>query len=324
MSLRCQASVQELPEEIFSKILNYFGGQPNVPRRYRIAHVLSQVSRHLQAIAFCFLVRDIAVRNCSLAYSAIHSFNATVDNARFVRIGSTNYGYMPNKMWTPNFPELALHLNLMVWPFTNLRSFCFSWCSSFVFPDLDGWPELQVLRIYPYSRNKHDQVACPSMPKIYSKLMTLAVHTVPSSPWWSNHIGMLTFPHLRVLSLQHEASSPEDVYGFIHRHSSLLEVNVSFSSFRHFLSLESLMLLVEGTGIWTHQFTSGDEHERDMSQGVHLDSPYTPYPLTLWSQLSNIGFKSFAFTRVPLAFDPTHSSQGPLYELTRLALPVKI
>ncbi|GBE77704.1 hypothetical protein SCP_0105860 [Sparassis crispa] len=118
---------------------------------------------------------------------------------------------------------------------------------------------------------------------------------------------MLTFPHLRVLSLHHEVSSPEDVYGFIHRHSSLLEVNVSFSSFRHFLSLESLMLLVEGTGIWTHQFTLGDEHERDMSQGS-----------------SNIGFKSFAFTRMPLASDPTHSSQGPLYELTRLALPVKI
>ncbi|KAL6298718.1 hypothetical protein BKA93DRAFT_753969 [Sparassis latifolia] len=268
-----------------------------------------------------------------------------------LKIGSTLYGRVDNKIvCTTRFPDFKFFCDMAAWPFLNLRSFecvegsctpedldvlrgcphlatlALAWRDIFAFPNLDGWPELEVLRIYPYSSYIHRRTVRPATHMTFNRLTTLVVQDAALSPWWNNHFDLLTFPNLHVLSLQDLISSPNEVYGFIERHPSLRECNISFHGLGMCLSFEALMMLIEGTGIWTHHNLPmlGDDHEyeEEKSHQTLFDSPYFHEPPPDERGETYIRFSSFAFARVPFVPDFRLTPREARYKVTALALPV--
>ncbi|KAI0785025.1 hypothetical protein C8Q75DRAFT_341495 [Abortiporus biennis] len=177
----------------------------------------------------------------------------------------------------------------------------------------------------------------------YPFLTTLAINFRRTSNWPTYAWKSLKFPKLKVVDLQNIGScDPKIIYDFIQRHSTLLEVNVSFEEAE--LRFEGLIKLINGTGTWIARKKSiavgGNKYRYTSTDSIAaLDEPCLVYrqvpgklkmkcrPLPDDLPNSYIIFDAFAFTRVPISPTSTQwkshkGSQNPRYEATKLALHI--
>ncbi|TFY69979.1 hypothetical protein EVJ58_g102 [Rhodofomes roseus] len=152
----------------------------------------------------------------------------------------------------------------------------------------------------------------------YAHLTTLAVDDHVGSEWLDDHLRRAHFPSLRVLNLQNATSPPWLVYQFVHRHPTLLEVNVSFDEdLDCWLAFDRLLKLINGTGTW------GPED----SESKVDDPNFTIQGIPSLAEEKYCVPTRFAFSRVPLYPEATLADQpeGPQrerYTATGLALHI--
>ena len=181
------------------------------------------------------------------------------------------------------------------------------------------WPELHTLRLE--FLHKERRLQSPLKIPAYAQLTTLAVSDNIGSEWLDDHLQRALFPCLRVLNLQHLVSPPWLVYQFIHRHPTLLEVNVGYdNSTDHWFAWDRLVKLIDGTGTW------GPTSPR--APDPHFDDPefFTDGIPDLLTETYTVS-KAFAFSRVPLYPEATQWNQPsgspqPRYSATGLAVYV--
>ncbi|KAI0962042.1 hypothetical protein AcV7_000971 [Taiwanofungus camphoratus] len=322
-------SLDTLPSELLLDILDYCGKQTTIPRRYRIAFTLSQVNRRLRTFYFTGRGKELArhVRNIRIGRMDI-----SICDEWFPYFGLDTYPFS-NLLSFTCLQGMCGHRELVpLRVSTRLSSLCLSWRDTYTFPKIHHWPELKTLRLYicsgvPYQR---PVIRAPRY-ETYNSLTTLVVNDHGWSHWWHGHIGMVTFPRLRVLNLQEAMSPPHDVYHFIHRHPTLREVNVSFFE-SCTLSFEGLLKLIEGTGTWKPllpQINLNDVTE----EAFNVPKPNVDDPVFSFDTdpgiipQTCITFDAFAFARAPLSPEMTQwnelsGSPQPCYAITALALPI--
>jgi hypothetical protein len=141
----------------------------------------------------------------------------------------------------------------------------------------------------------------------YSTITTLALYNHPyqkftSSATMNSCLQNCEFPNLRALTLEGANSDILDVFQFIHRHATLLEVNVSTSAH---VRPEAVLKLIDGTGTWkvpsgTHFHSPICDICVDEENSLHLYPPDIVTPI--WGHLC---CNDFAFVRVPLSAEAT-------------------
>lgn len=181
-------------------------------------------------------------------------------------------------------------------------------------PDVTNLPALETLRIYCIRDAYYGFMPAQSL--ILPSLTTLAIYgrtPLVDSPTHA------VFPNLRVLSLQGADVDQCDVYHFIQRQSSLLEVNIRFAPYpqRNPARLGPLIELIEGTSVWKKTPTS--------SSSSSIDDPTIATAHTSTKETwADVGIEAFAFCRTPLlSGDDGGSSPDtrcPKYQVTALAL----
>jgi hypothetical protein len=181
--------------------------------------------------------------------------------------------------------------------------------------NLMDFPNLQALRLSMLRLYTHGCYMGLEAPGAYAALTTLVIHGQNECLWHddedssclSSRLEAFTFPNLRVVSLQDMLAHPRDIYYFVQRHATLLEVNLSFDS-APVLSLPSLRKLMDGTGVWklTEQGKATILDDPCVSQAVADSGRYDV---------------AFAFSRLPKssAYPVVSTLTGPLYDLTAFA-----
>jgi hypothetical protein len=175
----------------------------------------------------------------------------------------------------------------------RLTSIAVGWNPNYWYRYFDRFPFLHTLRLSIFQPEPEGCVRSLGTPGSYASLTTLIFHghnqCFDHDRYGSclfHHLGCFDFPNLRVISMQDMLMDPQEVYHFIARHPSLLEVNIHLG-WTPILSLASLKKLAEGTGVWK-QTTN--------AQTMVLDNPFM-------SQVSpSINYDvSFAFSRKMLS-----------------------
>ena len=213
-----------------------------------------------------------------------------------------------------------------------LEHLTLAWQDTWPFPDISYTPNLRTLRLNIVYRPDHSiPTPFPSLDPCSASLTTLHLNNVLPGDWPAHYWLELTFLQLRVLNVQHTSTAFQPVFDFVHRHPTLMEVNLDFESFKD-IRLEAILKLVDGTGSWCTPsgcgtFVEGnrrfyltpektmvylDESEVDLTdfQSYPDDIPDTHYVTT-----------EFAFKRVPLTPEATKWKQQagspiPRYQAT--------
>ncbi|GJE84947.1 hypothetical protein PsYK624_010230 [Phanerochaete sordida] len=195
------------------------------------------------------------------------------------------------------------------------------WQSDHVVPDVDLFPVLETLRIIVnveyFSRKNWAQTDFGSGVRSVA-ITSLAIHELTDD---SNVLGSFcdgtkyTFPNLRVVHFSQARVVVPKIYDFVRRHSTLLEVNISFAQWAiKSLRLEALLKLIHGTGRWVRPADqpwvvldqpSFDEYVVDGA--VPPDLAYN------WG-----AFYDFAFSRAPIP--DVDGPEEPRYTCTALAI----
>lgn len=179
------------------------------------------------------------------------------------------------------------------------------------------WPELRTLRLEFYRKLRRLQ--SPLKFPAYAHLTTLAVNDHVGSEWLDGHLRRAHFPCLRVLNLRSLVSPPWLVYQFIHRHPTLLEVNIGYDeSTNHWFAWDRLVKLIDGTGSWGPTSPADPDPSFDDPEFFRDGIP------DLLTETYTVS-SSFAFSRVPLYPEATQWNQPsgspqPRYTATGLAL----
>ena len=128
------------------------------------------------------------------------------------------------------------------------------WRPAAGFPEVVGFPELKILRLYiscgAFDATRRVRLNTIGPSTTFATLTTLHVECLSRSPWWEVHSRHLKFPNLQVLSLRDIDCPPDTAYGFIHRHPTLLQVNVNFVGDVR-LAVTGVLKLADGTGTWS-------------------------------------------------------------------------
>ncbi|EMD41904.1 hypothetical protein CERSUDRAFT_70358 [Gelatoporia subvermispora B] len=359
MDLAHRASLADLPDELLLDILDYFGKQKDKPTPFIILFVLSRINRRLHHFASPLLSRSVIAPSYSSVRKLIkHYRTQSGDKARWVRsiqVGSLNEKYLQRiKRISDPYKRSAVQ----GFPFVDLRSFtCWqavanstnlaflkkaphlnelqiAWSSFATFPSAEYWPELETLRLRIYSVHSTIGAPPPSLPGTFRSLATLAIHDSAPKSWWASQVEQLRFPNLRVFTLGNAACSKDSVYRFVHRHPTLLEVNVRFRG-PAYLRFDALIKLIEGTGTWkphtskTYIFGSGWTSPVS-SQDVEYDEIDFHSSLIVPEDTSEtlLCLTAFAFSRTPLKaeytrWDSSLGSPEPRYMTTGLALNLR-
>ena len=179
------------------------------------------------------------------------------------------------------------------------------------------WPELHTLRLEFYRKLR--RLESPLKFPDYAHLTTLAINDHIGSEWLDGHLRQAHFPCLRVLNLRCLVSPPWLVYQFIHRHPTLLEVNIGYDQgTNHWFAWDRLVKLIDGTGTWGPTSPANPDPNFDDPE-FHRDG--IPDLRTETYTVSNC----FAFSRVPLSLEATQwdqpsGSPQPRYTATGLAM----
>ncbi|KAH9934798.1 uncharacterized protein B0H18DRAFT_978343 [Fomitopsis serialis] len=212
------------------------------------------------------------------------------------------------------------HILSLLWSCPDITVLELIWDQMRGLPDFRPWPRLAKLRLHFADSNPPSSCVYPSTFPSYDMLTTLMVFEEGHSSWLCAHIQEATFPRLRVISLQHTTIVPQAIYQFIHRHPTLLEVNVSmYDYYNTALVFEGLLKLIDGTGNWGDPNDPSNEGAVDI---IDCDPDGIPPSETF------ITFTTFAFSRVPLAPLATewrdwNGSAEPRYTVTTLAMEIK-
>ena len=200
----------------------------------------------------------------------------------------------------------------------HITTFDLIWDQSIGLPDFGSWPGLETLRLH-LIRESSICAYTSALPR-YDMLTTLSICEGAHSSWLCVHMQGSLFPKLRILDLQNATSSPLLIYQFVHRHPTLLEVNISLHPNNDdiMLSFTGLQKLIDGTGTWSS--LKGAQHNEPSDV---IGWPHDMIP----SDGTFITFSSFAFARVPLHPEATQwrdwrGSPHPRYAATELALDV--
>lgn len=182
----------------------------------------------------------------------------------------------------------------------GLRNLVLLWRCNLLFPEIDPFPELETLRLFMVDVDRNSTPR-PSPPiGSYSSLRTLAIHELYDFQAIERCCRGLSFPKLRVLKLTDVEGQPSIIYDFIQRHSTLLEVNIRFSSTwdeASPLRLEALLKLIDGTGTWVRPSEgSGLPVDQPSLRDMDAQSPRPPS----WKESYGV-FYEFAFSRRPLS-----------------------
>ncbi len=191
---------------------------------------------------------------------------------------------------------------------------------------LDTFPELRTLRLY-FLRE--------SIPPLSGSrtLTTLVLDGAQNCDWsvgiMNTSVALVMFPNLRVFRLETVWADQHQVFDFVQRHATLMEVSVSMSELTLPFRLEALGMLIKGTGTW-YEFGRPDDEidgeanegwdnpceENKGADGSPLLNPVFPY--------SYIRFNSFSFSRVPITptatkWKSSRGSKQPRYRATALS-----
>lgn len=202
--------------------------------------------------------------------------------------------------------------------------------------ELQKLTALEALRIY-VDGPRVVRLLAPLSP--LATLTKLVVHDNRTCRWSEQLVAgrRVLFPCLRVLRLDECPAEVRDVFDFIQRHPTLLEVAVSLCDDFPPIRLEALKKLVEGTGTWADEPCEGVKQRNGLSGEIvdERDSPHAE--LTEDGQISlhykdefpdtHLQFVLFAFTRVPVTDIATlwqsgRGSPQPRYKTTGLAFRI--
>lgn len=210
------------------------------------------------------------------------------------------------------------HALSMFWLCPDITKFELIWDQSCGFPDFGPWPGLETLRMH--FLGELSLCRYPSTIPSYDMLTALCVFEKTHSSWLCVHLQEADFPNLRVFSMQHATSLPPLMYQFIHRHPTLMEVNISLHPDNDDIafSFSGLQKLIDGTGTWMRLKDPKEKENLDVIGWGHDAIP---------SDATFITFSAFAFARVPLHPEATQwqdprGSPHPRYTATELALEV--
>lgn len=215
--------------------------------------------------------------------------------------------------YLPNLLELNISktrilpedLNTLGFP-TSLKTLSIKWCKEREFPDLSHWPQLRTFAI------TIEEVTNGSIgnfalfkPVTYSNLTRLYIdedqcsfHVTSSevfTGWFSPMCSAITLPRLRSFTLRYSCGLFEEIYTFIQRHPSILEVNLSTVDDDLWLSFDALTKLIEGTSTTTYGRSGDGSSDYCNTTQYVMDRDCIPF----WS---------FGFTRIP---DTTTSCHLP-------------
>ena len=176
--------------------------------------------------------------------------------------------------------------------YQNLRHLSIPYSADRWFPSHRRFPRLDSLYLVLVPG---DRPLCPragSSLHVYHSLTRLSVHHSPDAQWPQLAWCTLKFPNLKALNIQGIISCPpRTIYGFIQRHSTLLEVNVGFKN--ALLRLEGLIKLMNGTGTWN----------TPESTAINRSQPIIPQRVAIACSRDQVNFKTFHGTRIPVPDD---------------------
>ncbi|KZT68999.1 hypothetical protein DAEQUDRAFT_727175 [Daedalea quercina L-15889] len=343
---RTRRSLDMLPSELIWEILRYrYSAERanHVPRRYSTLNSVLRVNRRLREFAQRLLLKDISfARWDGFLDEAERFWKGFAHHAHDVR--TIQIGRMTDKSLAHEYFDLPGAISPRCLPFSKLQSFsCWSavtnsyilssfrlcpevktfnliWDQQQGFPNFSPWQRLETLRLH-FIGDPCQTCMYPATIPSYDTLTTLSILEEAHSSWLCSHLREATFPKLRVLSVLQAACPPHLMYNFIHRHPTLLEVNISLhpdcDDFA--FGFDGLLKLIDGTGTWTDPTDPKGKRSADII-GWAFDDDSLPMgtPIT---------FLAFAFARVPLYPQATEwhepvGSPRPRYAATALALEV--
>lgn len=192
---------------------------------------------------------------------------------------------------------------------THLVSLAILWDYAHTYPYFDRFQSLNSLRLSLFEPHGIGCLQNLGLPRTYATLTTLVLHgqlgchghrggTIDCLFY---HLDQFYFPNLTAVSMQDMTAHPCELYHFIQRHSSLMEVNIGFRSTPPLL-IASLRKLIDGVGVWKR----GPEDSNTILDVTHTNLPEPRSPTY------------FSFSRKPILSNIS-SISGPKFDMTSLA-----
>lgn len=202
----------------------------------------------------------------------------------------------------------------------------------------DSWPEillalhgsLKIVRLY--SEHYSTVMGLNTQLMSYASITTLALYALGGTQALVKEcLARCHFPGLRELTVRCWLLEPLSVFQFIHKHPTLLEVNIDTSHRRH-IRIELLLRLIDGTGTWFDPANDGSIPKFTMQ------SHYNGNDIERWTRTTmaipgfpgfipgcDITCSNFAFKRAPIdlhrpLWKSHNGSWHPRYRCTALAL----
>lgn len=136
----------------------------------------------------------------------------------------------------------------------RLESLTIAWEFDEEFPLAQMLPNIRTLRVLVGHRFWHGSHPGTFSPQTFPNITTLHIRNCVTSDDERDHIQMcchMSFPKLRVLRLESIGRGTLNIYDFIQRHPTILQVALEFDIAPNFSPrLESLVKLITGTGVW--------------------------------------------------------------------------
>lgn len=189
------------------------------------------------------------------------------------------------------------------------------WDSRDELPGSELLPHLKTLIAHTHSLRFPD---CPKHPLPlhlpFNHLTSLfirnpVVYPLSSSDDFITRCCRIYFPQLRVLRF-HDVIDLPTAYDFIQWHPSILEVTLK-PKIHHYLRLESLIKLIDGTGVWKNH----NVYRVSLDQPSHSELEMNdgePVPPRFHATYGAI--RTFSFVRRPLPDSSDTGVSGPLYK----------
>ncbi|TFY63970.1 hypothetical protein EVJ58_g2927 [Rhodofomes roseus] len=341
-----RTSLSALPSELIWDILQNCQSSDSahrIPKRYCRLNTVLRIDRRLRGFCTRLMLRELVLPSSTALVRVLdqfqhqQNFTHLANEVRTIQIGrltDTFYVSQAN-MWKDlafclPFRRLRsfscwdvradVHALALFWLCPDMTTFELVWDQKQGLPDFRRWPLLTTLRLH-FTKTLSSEWY-PSVFPPYEMLTTLMVFEEKHSHWLCGHMQKVTFPRLRVLNLELASSHPRTLYQFIHRHPTLMEVNISLAFLLddNVPIFAGLLKLIDGTGNWGNPNDSGTSNGAVDIVDPHRD--HVPHDGAF------ITFRTFAFTRVPLSPRATEwrdssGSAEPRYAATGLAIEVE-
>ncbi|KAK7695266.1 hypothetical protein QCA50_002456 [Cerrena zonata] len=310
-----QRSVDTLPPELIYEIFDLFGLEEDIELSKRNIYAISQTNRRLRQLALHYLCRSVELSWSDVDQLASRKCGTDIDRTITNKVRdlsltcvdadehlvpailkrlreSKGFHYFSNLSVldltdTCIEPEDLANFGISV----SLQALLVVWRMEHGFPDLAKWPQLSTLAIGIEMVGTPDRNLSLFQPVSNSNLTRLYIdedHCELKGErdrsfrvgWFSKMCNKITLPRLRSFTIHSTYGLFAQIYDFIQRHPSILDVNISCGSRSLWLSFEAIIKLIEGTGIWSDDGTAHGPRDDPEARSEH----------PCWA---------FAFTRVP-------------------------